>query len=308
MISRVGIKESYSFHISHIKSFNKSLKVKLETLHKNHSIMSSKSLLLATIAAIFLFQEALGYLHCSKWQQGCQKYRSKCTDSIKRTCCDHLKQDSNDSEIQSGVYTVTSGSFSTSEVWCDMKTNQGGWTVITRRESNKTSFDRLYSEYEEGFGDLNGDFWYGLRAMEALTSQESYEMQLDMYMDANSTNASASAHYDNFKVEGSHYNLTLGNFTGSDSELEDRLRPFHNKGFVAKKTVLDTMTCTDRVSAGWWFAKYCLSGENEPQGTALTRLYKEINWYDTKMRNNVREFAKYEMKIRRKSCISGITT
>ena len=46
--------------------------------------------------------------------------------------------------------------------YCDAYNDGGGWLVVQRRKDGSVSFDRGWIEYEEGFGDLNGEFWYGL--------------------------------------------------------------------------------------------------------------------------------------------------
>ena len=47
---------------------------------------------------------------------------------------------------------------------CDMTTDGGGWMVIQRRLPNGTvNFTRCWNDYENGFGDLDGEFWYGLK-------------------------------------------------------------------------------------------------------------------------------------------------
>ena len=38
---------------------------------------------------------------------------------------------------------------------------QSCWLPIQRRVSGSVSFDRTWSEYEEGFGDYNENFWLG---------------------------------------------------------------------------------------------------------------------------------------------------
>ena len=48
---------------------------------------------------------------------------------------------------------------------CDMETDGGGWMVILRRKrdaSPQVNFNCKWKEYENGFGDLNTEFWYGL--------------------------------------------------------------------------------------------------------------------------------------------------
>ena len=60
---------------------------------------------------------------------------------------------------------------------CDMETDGGGWIVIQRRITNGTAnFYRNWEDYENGFGDLNGEFWIGLRNMHELTTKQEVEL------------------------------------------------------------------------------------------------------------------------------------
>lgn len=53
--------------------------------------------------------------------------------------------------------------------YCDQTLAAGGWTVIQRRGPTKDgnslfepmNFTRSWDEYREGFGDLDGEFWWG---------------------------------------------------------------------------------------------------------------------------------------------------
>ena len=57
------------------------------------------------------------------------------------------------------------------KVYCDTLTAGGGWTVIQRRQDGSVDFlNRGWLEFEEGFGELTGEFWYGLRSIHYLTS------------------------------------------------------------------------------------------------------------------------------------------
>lgn len=190
-----------------------------------------------------------------------------------------------------------------------METNGGGWTVVMRRSSAEFSFERFFQEYEDGFGELSGEFWYGLRLLRDLTSRTPYVMQLDMFDRANDTESTSSAYYGKFKVEGDNYTLTLGNFSGSDPQLMDNLIQFNNRPFIAereKQDWIDIDRCIHDFKAGWWYAnESCLSGIDQTPGTILTASYPLVEWYDISVprpNRQVRIFQKYEMKIRPLNC------
>ena len=138
--------------------------------------------------------------------------KQKCStdNSTIKTCCDL----SNNSP--SGIYQtqyLCGGKWSTASVYCDTKTGSGGWTVIQRRINGFENFDRPWSDYENGFEDLNGEFWYGLRNMDCLTQTGWWELRVDFQYQ----NGTISyLHYNMFRVgcTTDGYPLTIGVFTG----------------------------------------------------------------------------------------------
>ena len=63
---------------------------------------------------------------------------------------------------------------------CDMTTDCGGWIVIQRNKiSSPVDFNRNWTDYKEGFGDLNTEFWHGLSAVHCLTQRGQWEMRVD---------------------------------------------------------------------------------------------------------------------------------
>ena len=58
-------------------------------------------------------------------------------------------------------------------VYCDMETDGGGWIVIQRRNASMgwVNFVRGWTDYKNGFGDLDGEFWIGLKQIHELTNQ-----------------------------------------------------------------------------------------------------------------------------------------
>ena len=48
-------------------------------------------------------------------------------------------------------------------------TDGDGWTVLQRRMDGSVDFNRYWSAYENGFGNLNFEFWLGLSKIYQLT-------------------------------------------------------------------------------------------------------------------------------------------
>ena len=47
-------------------------------------------------------------------------------------------------------------------VYCDLSTANTGWIVIQRRVDATTSFDRSWTDYKRGFGNITHNYWMGL--------------------------------------------------------------------------------------------------------------------------------------------------
>ena len=83
------------------------------------------------------------------------------------------------------------------DAYCDNCNGGGGWLVVQRRQDGSVNFNRTWLECEDGFGNLTGEFWYGLRALHCLTGQGGWEMRMDIKL-ANDTNIFLQ--YEQFKV------------------------------------------------------------------------------------------------------------
>jgi len=100
------------------------------------------------------------------------------------------------------------------EGYCNITSSGGGWLVIQRRQDGSVDFNRDWDDYEDGFGRLIGEFWYGLRAIHCLTSQGQWELCIDY------TWTKGHISYSNFRVWSAAelYNLTISGFSGEISD------------------------------------------------------------------------------------------
>ena len=113
-----------------------------------------------------------------------------------------------------------------------MTTDGGGWTVFQRRQDGSVNFYRNWVEYEEGFGDLNGEFWLGLEKIDRLTRHtKTHSLRIDM---TTKTNLKRYAKYSSFHVKDgttvNQYMLEVGGYTGNMGG-GDRLSYHNGKKF-----------------------------------------------------------------------------
>ena len=146
------------------------------------------------------------------------------------------------------------------EAYCDTINGGGGWLVVQRRQDGSVDFNRTWLEYEDGFGNLTGEFWYGLRALHCLTGQGGWEMRMDIKL-ANGTNIILQ--YEQFKVASAKdkYKLTVGGFQGTTTDP----MVLHNGMYFTTKDNdndnIDGVNCATLHSSigkpegGWWHNK-----------------------------------------------------
>ena len=197
-------------------------------------------------------------------------------------------------------------------VRCDMETDGGGWIVIQRRIANGTvNFYRNWEDYENGFGDLDGEFWIGLRNLHELTKQ-AVELQVSLWNDNNKT----TWKYPTFSVDRAEnkYRLTISRGTGNgvtDGLVYSNGRYFST--FDRDNDGYKYRNCVSNYQAGWWYyrsrydgfvgRKYCsdsnLNGRHESSGLSDNSVAR-IHWATP---GNT--FTNTEMKIRSRSCGLG---
>nr|XP_050029116.2 techylectin-5A-like [Dermacentor andersoni] len=160
----------------------------------------------------------------------------------------------------SGVYTVfhESAGRSGQDVYCDMQTDGGGWTVIQKRGqygNNAFYFYRNWTQYANGFGDPAKEYWIGNQALHTLTSGEK-AMALRVFL-GNATNQGTWIDYESVRVadENEFFAVKIGKFLGPKGW--DALSFAHNMKFSTFEEDNDNSpdNCAFKYKGAWWYSK-----------------------------------------------------
>ncbi|KAM6897121.1 microfibril-associated glycoprotein 4-like [Xenentodon cancila] len=122
-----------------------------------------------------------------------------------------------DNSLPSGVYTIYPiGATSAVQVYCDMESLGGQWTVFQRRMDGSVNFYRPWDQYKIGFGNAAGEYWLGLENLFHLTQRKKYELLVDM---ADFEGNKSYAFYTSFSIgpESNGYMLHLSGYTSGSA-------------------------------------------------------------------------------------------
>ncbi|XP_062316114.1 angiopoietin-related protein 7 [Osmerus eperlanus] len=136
------------------------------------------------------------------------------------------------------------------DVFCDMESHGGGWTLIQRRKVGLTSFNRDWKQYKNGFGTIRGDFWLGNEHIFRLTRQPSV-LRIEME-DWEGQTRYAEYGYFTVSNELNSYKLFLANYSGNAG---DSLRYHNNTNFSTKNKDNDKCVddCAELRKGGYWY-------------------------------------------------------
>jgi len=163
------------------------------------------------------------------------------------------------------------------QVYCDMTTNGGGWTVFQRRKDGSENFNRSWADCAAGFGKLDGEFWLGNDNLAAILGKKTPQI---LRIELEHPNGSKLyAEYNNFQVLGATNNYKLASLGAFSGDAGDAFSYHIGSYFTTFDKDLDSypQNCAVVNHGPWWFydCHRCnLNGEygnnNHVQG---------INWY-----------------------------
>ncbi|CAG2218515.1 Angiopoietin-related protein 1,Fibrinogen C domain-containing protein 1-A,Fibrinogen C domain-containing protein 1,Angiopoietin-1,Fibrinogen C domain-containing protein 1-B,Fibroleukin,Fibrinogen-like protein 1,Ficolin-2,Ficolin-1,Fibrinogen-like protein A,Angiopoietin-4 [Mytilus edulis] len=156
--------------------------------------------------------------HCSLFLECCpDKEFSKGSQTIKKISglnpplkdCSELP-----AESCSGVYVIQPENGPSMTVFCEMDTDNGGWTTVQRRYDGTVDFYRFWDDYKTGFGNIAGEHWLGNDNLHFILRQRSYQVQFDL---EDFTGNTSYAVYSTMYVgdESANYKLNLTDYYGT---------------------------------------------------------------------------------------------
>ena len=221
-------------------------------------------------------------------------------DAPIESCCCLGYNNTHFNAKSSGVYTIANFcgvKCSNTRAYCDTSSGGGGWLVVQRRQDGSVDFNRGWVDYEDGFGSLTGEFWYGLRPLHCLTNQGQWEMRIDFTL-TDGTKSYIS--YSSFKIgpASSNYQLSISGFNGITSSDPFSDHTLNGMPFTTKDRDNDNWSRNCAVhdvggnAGGWWY--------NICSHIFLNHQYKKI--YGIRTSGSWKSLSFTEMKIRPLNC------
>lgn len=116
---------------------------------------------------------------------------------------------------ESGFYSVNPEGAKQFKVFCDLSSDEGGWTVIQRRIFENSELDyhtKTWQDYRDGFGNNAMSFWLGNNYIHELTKTP---QRLKITISTRDLNT-YEANYESFVVkdEASEFAIDFGYYSG----------------------------------------------------------------------------------------------
>ena len=142
------------------------------------------------------------------------------------------------------------------EAYCDLEDEDGGWIIFLRNDAQDTEiFQQDWAAYQNGFGHLNSNFWWGNEFLHLITKDTPHVLKVDLVK----SSRTGYVKYSDFKIgdkdDGYRLTFSASSYSGNGGAS---LNHHYNRRFSTPDKDLDGAgpNCAAERKAGWWFG-YC---------------------------------------------------
>ncbi|XP_063154116.1 angiopoietin-related protein 3 [Candoia aspera] len=157
----------------------------------------------------------------------------------------------NTGERSNGIYSIKPNGSKAFNVCCEME-GENSWTIIQKRSDGSIDFNQTWESYIDGFGNLDGEFWLGLRKIYSIVDQAGYILRIELEdWKANKRHIEYT-----FQMGGPErdYAVFLSRITGN---IPNALPEQKEIKFSTKDHGNNTerkLNCPESDSGGWWYS------------------------------------------------------
>ncbi|XP_055628706.1 microfibril-associated glycoprotein 4-like [Toxorhynchites rutilus septentrionalis] len=127
-----------------------------------------------------------------------------------------------------------------------------GWTFIQHRMNGSVEFYRNWKDYKNGFGSLEGEFWYGLDKIHLLTSTRKHEIYFEL---VDHKGLLKTARYNLFEISSEEEGYAIKQLGAFSGNAGDALG--YHKGMKFSTYDRDndefTTNCAKKYRGAWWY-------------------------------------------------------
>lgn len=174
----------------------------------------------------------------------------------------------------SGQYWLVVPDMPAFEVYCEQTLQGGGWIVIQNRFDGSVDFYRNWTDYKEGFGRLDGEFWLGLDKINLVKNifllfqsylrfvifqLTSYKTRkLLVHLEDFSGNKKFAL-YNEFAIGSESEQYVLSTVGGHSGTLVDSFINHRGNKFTTKDVDNDknSKNCASWFHGAWWYTPGC---------------------------------------------------
>lgn len=160
--------------------------------------------------------------------------------------------------------------------YCEQRQFGGGWLVVQHRFDGSVDFYRNWTQYRDGFGRVNSEFWLGLEKIHRLTKASKHVLLVEV---ESFDGKYGYAMYDSFELGSEAQNYALKKLGVYSGTAGDSLKYHRGNNFTTwdRDNDRSPFNCASDHRGAWWY-EYCT--ESHLNGRYIQKDYKQSNnWY-----------------------------